>query len=101
VTILQTKRFEKAYKRLHPNQLAEANAALEVIIKNPRIGERKKGDLSWLQVHKFTMVNQLTLIGYSVEEAEADKETILTFVDMGPHENFYRDLKNADKRKGL
>jgi DNA-nicking Smr family endonuclease len=108
MTILQTKRFEKVYKRLHPNQLAEVNKALETVIKNPGIGEQKKGDLAglpWtaarrpamdgekaarLRVYKFTTLNHLTLLGYSVEEA---KETVLTFVDMGPHENFYRDLK--------
>jgi hypothetical protein len=87
VTILQTNRFEKVYKRLKAKQLAETNQALEAIVKNPNLGEQKKGDLSWLRVHKFMMVNQLTLIGYRVEEA------VLTFVDMGPHENFYRDLK--------
>jgi mRNA-degrading endonuclease YafQ of YafQ-DinJ toxin-antitoxin module len=97
MTILQTKRFEKVYKRLHPNQLAEANKVLETVIKNPGIGEQKKGDLSWLRVYKFTMVNQLTLLGYSVEEA---KETILTFVDMGPHENFYRNLKTGGTKRG-
>jgi mRNA-degrading endonuclease YafQ of YafQ-DinJ toxin-antitoxin module len=94
MTILQTKRFEKAYKRLHANQLAEVNKALETVIKNPGIGEQKKGDLYWLRVYKFTTVNQLTLLGYSVEEK---KDTVLTFVDMGPHENFYRDIKERRK----
>jgi len=97
VTIVQTKRFEKAYKRLHPNQLVEANKALEAVIKNPAIGDQKKGDLSWLWVYKFTMVHQMTLLGYSVE---GDKEIVLTFVDMGPHENFYRDLKTGGKKRG-
>jgi hypothetical protein len=70
MTILQTKRFEKAYKRLKANQPAEANKALQAVIKKPGIGEQKKGDLSWLRVYKFTMVNRLTLLGYSVEEAK-------------------------------
>jgi mRNA-degrading endonuclease YafQ of YafQ-DinJ toxin-antitoxin module len=96
--VLQTKRFEKAYKRLHPNQLAKVNQALETIIKAPDIGEQKKGDLAWLRVYKFNMVNQSILIGYSVKEA---KETILTFIDMGAHENFYRDLKTATKKRIL
>ncbi|GHU72052.1 hypothetical protein FACS189450_09140 [Spirochaetia bacterium] len=91
--ILQTKRFKKAYKKLYQNQLGSdlwsaINAALQVIIDNPEIGEQKKGDLSWLRVHKFKMVNQLTLIGYSIET-----ERRLTFVDIGSHENFYRDIK--------
>jgi hypothetical protein len=112
MTILQTKRFEKAYKRLKTNHLPEANKALAAIIKNPGIGDQKKGDLSlpWtaarrpamdgeeaagLWVYKFSMVNQLTLIGYSMEV----KDGVLTFVDMGPHENFYRDIKKTVKKR--
>jgi mRNA-degrading endonuclease YafQ of YafQ-DinJ toxin-antitoxin module len=95
--ILQTSRFKKAYKKLHQNQLGELNTALQAIIDNPEIGERKKGDLSWLRVHKCKMVNQLTLIGYCVEpEFSAslkETERRLTFVDIGSHENFYRDIK--------
>jgi len=44
------------------------NNALKDIIANPEIGEKKQGDLSWLRVHKFKMLRQLTLIGYTVEE---------------------------------
>lgn len=88
--ILQTNRFKKVYKKLHPNQLILVNSAIEAIIENPEIGEQKNGDLSWLKVYKFKMIGQLTLLGYSLEE---NGEIILTFVDMGSHENFYRDLK--------
>jgi mRNA-degrading endonuclease YafQ of YafQ-DinJ toxin-antitoxin module len=102
--ILQTGRFKRFYKKLHQNQLSEANAALQTIIDNPKIGEQKKGDLSWLRVYKFQMVNQLTLIGYCVEPEFAielptavtlpvESERRLTFVDIGSHENFYRDIK--------
>ena len=85
-TVLQTNRFKKAYKKLHSNQLAEVNAAIEKIIKDPNIGEQKKGNLSWLHVYKFKVLGQLTLLGYSI------KGEILTFVDVRSHENFYRDL---------
>lgn len=88
--ILQTNRFKKVYKKLHPNQLILVNSAIEAIIENPEIGEQKNGDLSWLKVYKFKMIGQLTLLGYRLEE---NGEIILTFVDMGSHENFYRDLK--------
>jgi mRNA-degrading endonuclease YafQ of YafQ-DinJ toxin-antitoxin module len=88
--IIQTNRFKKAYKKLHSNQLIGVNNAIKSIIKNPDIGERKKGSLSWLRVHKFKVLGQLTLLGYSVEKNE---EIFLTFVDIGSHENFYRDLE--------
>ena len=88
--IIQTNRFKKAYKKLHVNQLFEVNKAIEKVIKNLKIGEKKKGDLSWLRVYKFTVQGQLFLLGYSVEKKA---KTILTFASIGSHENFYRDLK--------
>ena len=87
--VIQTNRFEKGYKKLHKNQLADANKAIQEIIKDPEIGVQKKGDLSDLRVYKFKIVGQLTLIAYIYE----DEKIILTFVAIGSHENFYRDLK--------
>lgn len=87
--IQQTAKFKKVYKKLHRNQRQELNKALESIINNPASGEQKKGDLSWLRVHKCKILNQLTLIGYQIDEGRL----ILTFVAIGTHENFYRDLK--------
>jgi mRNA-degrading endonuclease RelE of RelBE toxin-antitoxin system len=90
VEIVQTNRFKKAYKKLHSNQLVEVNKAIKTVIKNPDAGEQKKGSLSWLRVYKFKVLGQLTLLGYSFEKKE---KVILTFVDIGSHENFYRDLE--------
>ncbi len=87
--VIQTNRFEKAYKKLHQNQLADANRAIQEIIDHPEIGVQKKGDLADVLVYKFKMVNQLTLIAYTYE----DKQIILTFIAIGTHENFYRDIK--------
>lgn len=88
--IKQANKFKKAYKKLKANQRKEVNKVLEKIIGQPLIGEQKKGNFSWLLVYKCKIVNQLTLIGYELD----DNELILTFVSIGPHENFYRDLKN-------
>ena len=88
--ILQTNTFKKAYKKLHPNQLVEVNKAIKTVVRNPDIGEQKKGNLSWLRVYKFKVSGQLTLLGYNVERTD---KTVLTLVSIGPHENFYRDLK--------
>lgn len=88
--IIQTNRFKKAYKKLHSNQLGAVNDAIDAVVGNPGVGEQKTGNLSWLRVYKFKMLGQLILLGYSVENGG---EVILTFVDFGPHENFYRDLK--------
>ena len=88
--VKQTNRFSKVYKKLHANQLGEVNKAIKEVIDNPDIGEQKKGSLSWLRVYKFKVLGQLTLLGYSIEKK---REIILTLVDIGSHENFYRDLK--------
>ena len=86
MVIVQTNRFKKAYKKLHSNQLSEVNEAINKVIVNPDIGERKKGSLSWLRVYKFNVHGQLTLLGYNFEK------TVLTLADLGSHENFYRDF---------
>ena len=87
--VVQTKRFERVYKKLHKNQLSDVNRAIKEIIENPQIGEQKKGDLAEIMVYKFKMVNQLTLLAYSYD----DEKVILTFIALGTHENFYRDIK--------
>ena len=88
--IIQTNRFKKIYKKLHLNQLKSVNKAIETLIKNPEIGEQKKGDLSWLRVYKFKTMDQLFLLGYTIQK---NKDLILILVSIGSHENFYRDLK--------
>jgi mRNA-degrading endonuclease RelE of RelBE toxin-antitoxin system len=90
VKVIQTNRFKKAYKKLHPNQLAEVNKAIRKVINNPDIGEQKKGSLLWLRVYKFNVLGQLTLLGYNIAQPD---EITLTLVDIGSHENLYRDLE--------
>jgi mRNA-degrading endonuclease YafQ of YafQ-DinJ toxin-antitoxin module len=89
MNIIQTNRFKKAYKKLTKNQLMAVNEAIHLVIANPQIGEQKVGDLSWLRVYKFKCLNQLMLLGYSTDK----RQITLTLVDIGSHENFYRDLK--------
>jgi hypothetical protein len=69
---------------------------IKIIIENPNIGEQKHGDLSWLKVHKFNILGQLTLIGYSIsgENDINNDNATLSFVALGPHENFYRNIKH-------
>ena len=91
--VLKTPNFAKQYKKLKPNQKEDADTALREIIQTPKIGVKKTGDLSGVLVHKFKMVNQLTLIAYAFEEGAL----ILIFIAIGPHENFYRGLKKSKK----
>lgn len=87
----QTRRFARAYKKLHDNVAADVDAAIDVVAADPAVGERKKGDLSALWVYKFRSQNQLYLLGYTVD----DGVRLVYLEAVGPHENFYRDLKRS------
>ena len=87
----QTRRFARAYKKLHDNVAADVDAATEVVAADPAVGERKKGDLAQLLVYKFRSQGQLYLLGYAVDDAVR-----LVYLEaVGPHENFYRDLRRS------
>ena len=87
--VLQSPTFRKAVKRLKANQKEDLDAAVKDLMADPALGERKKGDLSFLRVYKFKMDKQLTLLGYSFEE----NALVLELMALASHENFYRDIK--------
>lgn len=89
--VLQTRRFARQYKRLHDNVARDVDAAVEAVAEKPSIGQRKKADLAQLFVHKFRSQGQLYLLGYSVD----DTVRLVYLEAIGPHKNFYRDLKRA------
>lgn len=87
--IKQTLSFKSKAKKLHKNQLKELEIAIKAICAEPTIGVKKKGDLAKLYVHKFKMNKALHLLGYEWSE----EDDLLTLLEIGVHENFYRDLK--------
>jgi len=87
IQVLQSAVFRRSYKRLHSNQQADVDDAVAEIVRDPTMGEAKKGDLTGVFVHKFKCNGQLTLLAY-----EFDPGTRLLLL-LGSHENFYRDLK--------
>jgi len=87
ILVQQTNAFLRAYKKLHNNQKDAVDQAIEDIVRDPTIGDEKKGDLSDLYVHKFDCVSQLFLLAY-----EHDPTTRLLLL-VGTQENFYRKLK--------
>ena len=89
VQVLQAAAFRRAYKRLHPNQKADVDAAVAAIVDDPTLGEPKKGDLAGVFVYKFKCSGQLTLLAY-----EYDPATRLLLL-LGSQENFYRELKRS------
>ncbi len=87
ICVQQTNGFLRAYKKLHNNQKDAVDQAVADIVRDPTIGEAKKGDLSGVFVYKFDCVNQLFLLAY-----EYDPQSRLLLL-VGTHENFYRSLK--------
>ena len=88
--ILQTQTFVKQTKKLHKNQISDLEDAIQTIVKDPTIGDMKKGNLAGVRVYKFKMINQLTLLAYEYTHEKIQ----LMLLALGSHENFYRDLKN-------
>ena len=88
-TVEQTRRFARQYKKLHDNAASDVNDAVALVASEPSIGEGKKGDLADLFVYKFRSQGQLYLLGYTVD----DSVQLVYLEAIGPHENFYRDLK--------
>jgi len=64
-----------------------------LIAENSSVGAEKKGDLRGVYVHKFKIKNTQHLLSYRF--VGADLELIM----IGPHENYYRDLKNYLKAR--
>jgi mRNA-degrading endonuclease RelE of RelBE toxin-antitoxin system len=87
----QTRRFARQYKKLHDNIAVDVDTVVETVAGNPTIGERKKGDLADLLVFKFRSQGQLYLLGYTLD----DQVRLIYLEAVGPHENFYRDLKRG------
>jgi len=77
----KVKKFGKQHKQVLDKQIIE-------IAKTPSIGTEKKGDLRGVFVHKFKLKSIEYLLSYRF--VRDDLELIM----IGPHENYYRDLKN-------
>ena len=63
------------------------------IAEDPAAGEEKKGDLRGVFVYKFKIKTTQYLLAY--RKVERDLELIM----LGPHENYYRDLKQYLKNR--
>ena len=89
--VLVTPTFGRAVKKLHKQQKAALDEAVRTIVGQPEAGETKVGDLAGVQVYKFRMGNLLCLLAYRILD-----ENTLKLLMVGPHENFYRDLKRTE-----
>jgi mRNA interferase RelE/StbE len=91
--IVQSGIFERKVKKLTLRQKAQLDEEIRTILKNPSIGERKKGDLKAVFIHKFYIDKTLYLLAYGYNTE------LLELLMLGPHENYYTDLKNYLRKR--
>jgi mRNA-degrading endonuclease YafQ of YafQ-DinJ toxin-antitoxin module len=92
--IYQSRSFEKKVKKFSEKEKYELDNEIKQILQNPLIGTEKKGDLRGVFVHKLNLQKQLYLLSYRFI-----KEESLELIMIGPHENYYKDLKSYLKSK--
>lgn len=93
MNVLLTHHFKQAAKRLHANQRAALEEAIQALQANPMLGDLKIADLAGVRVYKFYMLHLLVLLAYSYNE-QRDEMVLLYFAS---HGNFYEKLKKKLK----
>jgi mRNA-degrading endonuclease RelE of RelBE toxin-antitoxin system len=91
--ILQSRSFERKVKKFTKSQKKKLDLEIRKVVDNPSIGSEKKGDLRGIFVHKFKIQTLQYLLAYRFSEKK------LELIMIGPHENYYRDLKSYLKSK--
>ena len=87
IKIYQSSLFGRKAKRLRKREKDLLDSEIKRILEDPDIGQKKKGELRGVRVHKFKMNKQLILLASSISKRE------LNLITFGPHENYHRDLK--------
>jgi mRNA interferase RelE/StbE len=93
MTIYQSRSFAQKVKKLLKQEKEILDQEVRRIAQNPSIGEEKKGDLTGVFVHKFKIKTTQYLLAYRKVGQD------LELVTIGPHENYYRDLKQYLKNQ--
>jgi mRNA-degrading endonuclease RelE of RelBE toxin-antitoxin system len=92
--IQATTSFARATKKLHAKDKKIVDQAVKDLADNPSIGEEKRGDLVGYFVYKFKVNNQETLLAYALRPDKFKPSTVILMA-VGPHENFYTQLKRV------
>jgi mRNA-degrading endonuclease RelE of RelBE toxin-antitoxin system len=91
--IYQSGSFEKKVKKMSKPEKDALDREVKKIAENTAIGEEKKGNLRGVFVHKFKIKATHYLLAY--RKIGDDLELVM----IGPHENYYRDLKQYLKNR--
>ena len=91
--IYQSRTFANKVKRFSKQEKDSLDEEIKKIAENPLIGEEKKGDLRGVYIYKFKVKTIQYLLSYRM------MKDVLELIMIGPHENYYRDLKSYLKRR--
>ncbi len=91
--ILQSRSFEREVKKFTKRQKTKLDEEVRKIINKPSIGSEKKSDLRGVYVHKFKIQAVQYFLAYKFFGND------LELIMIGPHENYYRDLKTYQKNR--
>lgn len=86
---MQAPRFAKSKRRLPDQAQLIVDEQVKKVLEEPLVGEPKTGALKGVRVVKFKIGPQQLLLAYQFDE----KRNVIEVLDVGPHENFYRDLE--------
>ncbi len=89
--IIQSRSFKNKIKRFKRQEKELLDNQIRIIFNNPAIGDKKKGELRDIYVHKFKIKNTQYLLSYRFNDE------VLELIMIGPHENYYRNLKTFMK----
>lgn len=87
--IIQSRSFERKVKKFTEREKKKLDEEIRKILNNPSIGSEKKGDLRGVFIHKFKILTNQYLLAYRFFGEN------LELIMIGPHENYYRDLKSC------
>ena len=91
--IIQSPLFARKVKKFHKDQKLKLDEIIKILAKDPTIGKEKRGDLKDIFIYKFKISTTQYLLAYRFIE------DVLELITIGPHENYYRDLKIYLKSK--
>jgi mRNA-degrading endonuclease RelE of RelBE toxin-antitoxin system len=91
--IFQSRSFEKKVKKMSKPEKDALDQEVKRIAADPSVGEEKKGDQRGMFIHKFELKTTQYLLAY--RRVGDDLELVM----IGPHENYYRDLKQHLKNR--
>ncbi len=94
LTVLSAASFDRFVKKLHAKDKRVLDAVVQEVANNPFTGEEKRGDLLGVFVHKFMLNKQETLLAYGLQPNKKQPQ-VLVLLSVGPHENFYTELKRS------